>query len=197
MDGSEKRCGATRRQTAFPWRAPYRADFRVGHLLWPDLSAAYKDCAVQGYGKPDDRKPDERERAACPYIKKQPSWVHIRTYLHGLDGALPRNEKSQTEKGDATDSSETASKENRPLPPYARAHYARARAVDLFGESGLKGNWRYRYTHSTKFGSIELAIYLLSRALLLGQSLDLWFISLHRRLGVGRGGRDLAPGRRV
>src|SRR3984893_5775790 len=34
-------------------------------------------------------------------------------------------------------------------------------------------------------------------ALLLGDALDLWFVSLQRRLGVGRGGRDLAPGCRV
>src|ERR1700732_2555728 len=31
------------------------------------------------------------------------------------------------------------------------------------------------------------------QALLLGNSLDLWFVTFRRRLGVGRGGRDLAP----
>src|ERR1700731_4822568 len=34
-------------------------------------------------------------------------------------------------------------------------------------------------------------------ALLLGDALDLWFVSLQRRLDVGRGGRDLAPRCRV
>ena len=34
-------------------------------------------------------------------------------------------------------------------------------------------------------------------ALLLGDPLDLWFVSLQRRLWGGRGGRDLAPGCRV
>jgi hypothetical protein len=76
-----------------------------------------QDCAVQGYDRePDERKPDERERAACPYIKKQPRWVHIRTYLHGLDGALPRKEKGEAEKGDATDSSKNAPKESTNSP---------------------------------------------------------------------------------
>ena len=45
---------------------------------------------------------------------------------------------------------------------------------------------------SSMLASSELAQEC-EHALLLGGSLDLWFGSLRRRLGVGRGGRGLAP----
>src|SRR5690349_213332 len=53
-----------------------------------------------------------------------------------------------------------------------------------------------RLHHLFDAGSLGLAQQR-EHALLLGGSLDLWFASLRRHLGVDRGGRDLAPRWRV
>jgi len=61
-----------------------------------------RDCAGVGFGplEAESDKVDEALRQGkpvpvaqpCPHAKDEgPKWVHMRTYLHGLDGVLPKN----------------------------------------------------------------------------------------------------------
>ncbi len=65
------------------------------------LPQLVQDCAVEGY----DPKLDSFPEKPCPHFGDKPlEWVHKRTYLHGLDGALPKNQKDEAKKDEPADS---------------------------------------------------------------------------------------------
>jgi hypothetical protein len=67
-----------------------------------------RDCADVDFGslEADSEKVDEalqqgkrvKANPPCKHKEDEPNWLHMRTYLHGLDGVLPKNLKSEEKK---------------------------------------------------------------------------------------------------
>jgi hypothetical protein len=105
-----------------------------------------QDCAVRGYDTPvDEGKPDGHAGAVCQYSGDgKRSWVHVRTYLHGLDGATPQNRKSESNKSDLKASREDGSKDDADVTGGSRKDLEK-RQPDLRTSERAFGQGQYDY----------------------------------------------------